>query len=105
MNRDEVTNLIQGGLIYGLNMAMYKEMNVENGRMVEGNFDTYKIMRMAEAPVINVHFGGLTGADHYSEIGEPPVGTVGPAVGNAIFRATGIRLRRQPFAKQDLTWS
>lgn len=105
MNRDEVTNLIQGGLIYGLNMAMYEEMNVENGRMVEGNFDTYKIMRMAEAPVINVHFGGLTGADHYSEIGEPPVGTVGPAVGNAIFRATGIRLRRQPFAGQDLKWS
>ncbi len=105
MNRDETINLIEGGLIYGLNMALHEEMNVADGKMVEGNFDAYPILRMAEAPRINVHFGGLSGADRYSEIGEPPVGTVGPAVGNAIFRATGKRLRRQPFMTQDLSWS
>ncbi|WP_165611351.1 xanthine dehydrogenase family protein molybdopterin-binding subunit [Sphingomonas jatrophae] len=105
MNRDEITNLIEGGLIFGLNMALNEEMTVKDGRMVEGNFDAYKILRMAEAPPIRVHFGGLSGADRYSEIGEPPVGTVGPAVGNAIFRATGKRLRRQPFLTQDLSWS
>lgn len=105
MNRDEVGNLIEGGLIFGLNMALNEEMTIEKGRMVEGNFDTYPMLRIGDAPRIGVHFGGLSGLDRYSEIGEPPVGTVGPAVGNAIFRATGKRLRRQPFRKQDLSWS
>jgi len=104
MNRDEVANLIQGGLIFGLNMALNEEMTVADSRMVEGNFDTYPMLRMRDAPEIAVHFGGLSGLDRYSEIGEPPVGTAGPAVGNAIFRATGKRLRRQPFLKQDLSW-
>ncbi|MFC3712545.1 molybdopterin cofactor-binding domain-containing protein [Sphingoaurantiacus capsulatus] len=105
MNRNEVANLIEGGLIFGLNMALHEEMTVEGGRMVEGNFDTYPMMRIGDSPRIGVHFGGLSGLDRYSEIGEPPVGTVGPAVGNAIFRATGKRLRRQPFLKQDLSWT
>jgi isoquinoline 1-oxidoreductase beta subunit len=105
MNHDAVVNLMEGGLIFGLNMALNEEMTVKDGRMVEGNFDTYPVLRMAQAPKINVHFGGLSGADRYGEMGEPPVGPVGPAVGNAIFRATGKRLRRTPFLKQDLSWS
>jgi isoquinoline 1-oxidoreductase beta subunit len=105
MNRDAVVNLMEGGLIYGLNMALNEEMTVKDGRMVEGNFNTYPVLRMAQAPRINVHFGGLSGADRYSEMGEPPVAPVGPAVGNAIFRATGKRLRRTPFRKQDMSWT
>jgi isoquinoline 1-oxidoreductase beta subunit len=105
MNRDAVVNLMEGGLIFGLNMALNEEMTVKDGRMVEGNFDTYPVLRMAQAPKINVHFGGLSGADRYAEMGEPPVAPVGPAVGNAIFRATGKRLRRTPFLKQDLSWA
>lgn len=105
MNRDECENLMQGGMMFGLNMTLNEEMTVESGRMVEGNFDTYPMLRIADAPKMNVHFGGLSGLDHYSELGEPPVGAVGPAVGNAIFRATGKRLRRTPFRKQDLSWS
>ncbi|MDO9488644.1 MAG: molybdopterin-dependent oxidoreductase [Sphingomonadaceae bacterium] len=104
MNRDEVANLIQGGLIFGLNMALNEEITIEQSRVVEGNFDTYPMLRLRDTPEIAVHFGGLSGLDRYSEIGEPPVGTAGPAVGNAIFRATGKRLRRQPFLKQDLSW-
>jgi len=105
MNHDAVANLMEGGLVFGLNMALNEEMTVKDGRMVEGNFDSYPVLRMAQAPKINVHFEGLSGADRYSEMGEPPVGPVGPAVGNAIFRATGKRLRRTPFLKQDLSWS
>jgi isoquinoline 1-oxidoreductase beta subunit len=52
-----------------------------------------------------VHFGGLTGADRYSEVGEPPVGPVGPAVANAIYAATGKRIRTMPFRKADLSWA
>ena len=50
-------------------------------------------------------WGSPLGADRYAEMGEPPVGPAGPAVGNAIFRATGKRLRRTPFLKQELSWA
>jgi isoquinoline 1-oxidoreductase beta subunit len=105
MNANECENLMQGGLIFGLNMTLNEEMTVEDGRMVEGNFDTYPMLRMADAPRIAIHFGGLSGTDRYSELGEPPVGAVGPAVGNAIFAVTGKRLRSTPFRKQDLSWA
>ncbi|WP_411819582.1 molybdopterin cofactor-binding domain-containing protein [Hyphococcus formosus] len=105
MNKDFAENMIEGGTIYGLNMALNEEITVENARVVEGNFHQYHILRMRDVPEINIHYGGLSGADRFGELGEPPVGPAGPAVGNAIFAATGIRVRRQPFMKQDLSWS
>ncbi len=105
MNRDGVANLVEGGALFGFNMAINEEMNVADGRMVEGNFNTYRMARMADAPKVNVHFEGLTDAERYGEMGEPPIGPVGPAIGNAIFAATGKRLRRTPFRTQDLSWS
>jgi isoquinoline 1-oxidoreductase subunit beta len=105
LNRDAVEAQMQGGVLFGLNMALNEELSIANGRVVEGNFDTYPLLRIADAPRINVHFGGLSGADRYSEVGEPPVGPVGPAVANAIFAATGKRIRSMPFRKHDLKWS
>jgi isoquinoline 1-oxidoreductase beta subunit len=52
-----------------------------------------------------VHFGGLSNNPRYNEIGEPPAGVVGPAVGNAIFKVTGKRLRSMPFRLHDLSWT
>jgi isoquinoline 1-oxidoreductase beta subunit len=72
---------------------------------VEGNFDEYPMLRLADLPKINVHFGALTGHARFSEVGEPPVGPIGPAVANAIFQATGKRIRSMPFRKHDLSWS
>ena len=73
---------------------------------MEGNFDTYPMLRTANVPrAIGVHFGGLSDYPRYNEIGEPPAGSVGPAVGNAIFAATGKRIRSTPFRKQDLRWT
>ena len=54
---------------------------------------------------IRVHLDGTSGHPRINEIGEPPVGPVGPAIGNAIFQATGKRIRRLPFRSQDLSWS
>jgi isoquinoline 1-oxidoreductase beta subunit len=106
VNRDAVLNLAQGGLIFGLNMALNEEMNVKNGAMVEGNFDQYPILRTGDVPpVVNVHLGGMSGHDRFSEMGEPPAGPVGPAIGNAIFRITGQRIRSTPFRKHDLSWA
>lgn len=104
-NRDAVENLAQGGLIFGLNMALNEEINVKDGRMVEGNFDQYPILRTGDTPKINIHFGGLSGHDRFSELGEPPAGPVGPAIANAIFRATGKRVRSTPLRKHDLSWA
>lgn len=105
IDRDVVTAQMQGGVIYGLNMALNEELNIRDGRIAEGNFDEYPMLRLADIPRINVHFGALTGHARYAEIGEPPVGPVGPAVANAIFQATGKRLRTMPFRKHDLGWT
>jgi isoquinoline 1-oxidoreductase beta subunit len=106
MNRDAVATEIEGGTLFGLNMSLNEELNVRDGRIVEGNFDEYPMIRMADVPrALNVHFGGLSNNPRFSEIGEPPAGPIGPAVGNAIFQATGKRLRTTPFRKHDLSWA
>ena len=87
-------------------MTLNEELNIKNGQIVEGNFDTYPMIRTANVPrTIRVHFGGLSDYPRYNEIGEPPAGSVGPALGNAIFAATGKRLRSTPFRKHDLRWT
>lgn len=105
VNHDAVLTELEGGAIFGLNMAMNEELNIENGRVLEGNYDTYSMMRGGDMPKINIHFGGLSGHDRFGEIGEPPVGVIGPAIGNAIFAATGKRIRTMPLRKHDLSWA
>ena len=105
VNHDAVLNLAQGGIIFGLNMALNEEVNVKDGRMVEGNFDQYPVLRTGDTPQINIHFGGLSGHDRFAELGEPPAGPVGPAIANAIFRITGNRIRSTPIRKHDLSWA
>jgi isoquinoline 1-oxidoreductase beta subunit len=106
LNRDAVLAQLQGGMIFGLNMSRNEELTVKDGRIVEGNFDQYPMLRMADTPRnINVHFGALSGHGRITEVGEPPVGPIGPAIANAIFRATGKRIRTMPFRKHDLRWT
>ncbi len=105
VNRDAVLTELQGGTMFGLNMAMNEELTIKDGMIVEGNFDAYPIYRIADIPPITVHFDALTGHDRFGMIGEPPVGPVGPAIGNAIFQATGKRIRSTPFRKHDLSWA
>ena len=105
LNEDAVRVELEGGTIFGLNMSMMEGLNVEDGRIVEGNFDEYPMLRMEDMPKINIHFGGLSDDNRYFEIGEPPAGVVGPAVGNAIYAAIGKRVRSTPFRLHDLTWS
>ncbi|MGO2957849.1 MAG: molybdopterin cofactor-binding domain-containing protein [Acetobacter sp.] len=96
---DGVVSQIQGGLIFGFTMALYNEITLKNGRVEQSNFHNYRMMRLSEAPDIHVHI--LPDADaKIGGIGE--VGTVAaaPALANALFAATGKRLRRIPFAKQ-----
>lgn len=90
-------------MIFGLNVCLNEELTVKDGQIVQGNFDRYAMLRIADVPrQINVHMGALTGDARYGGTGEAGVGVVGPAVANAIFRATGTRIRTMPFCKADL---
>ncbi|WP_209436659.1 xanthine dehydrogenase family protein molybdopterin-binding subunit [Acetobacter cerevisiae] len=96
---DGIVAQIQGGLIFGLTMALYNEITLKDGRVEQTNFHNYRMMRLNEAPDIQVHLV----PDPEAEIGGiGEVGTVAaaPALANALFAATGKRLRRIPFAKQ-----
>lgn len=105
MNRDAVQVQLEGGTIFGLNLALNEKLNIEHGRIVEGNYDEYPVIRMGDTPEIHIHFEALTDHERYDEIGEPPVGPVGPALANAVFNITGKRMRTQPFREFDLSGS
>jgi isoquinoline 1-oxidoreductase beta subunit len=105
-NRDAVAAQLEGGVIFGLNAAINEEITLENGAVVETNFDRYPMMRIGDAPpLINIHFDALSGDDRFQPVGECAVGPVQAALGNAIFQATGKRLRETPFRKQKLDWT
>ncbi|MDB5431937.1 MAG: Isoquinoline 1-oxidoreductase beta subunit [Caulobacter sp.] len=104
-NADGVEAQLVGATLYGLNVALNEALRVKDGAVVDGNFDTYTVNRMADAPPVIVHFDALSGDPRFAEVGEAGVGPIGAAVGNAIFAATGRRLRRQPFAAQEKSWS
>jgi isoquinoline 1-oxidoreductase beta subunit len=97
LNADAVRAQLQGSLLFGLNVCLNEEIHIDNGRIVEGNFDRYPMLRIADVPQeINIHMGALSGHARYGGTGEAAVGVVGPAVANAIFRATGKRIRATP---------
>jgi isoquinoline 1-oxidoreductase beta subunit len=96
-----IESQLEGGAIYGLTAALYGEITIKEGRVVEGNFDTYPIMRLKDAPRIEVHLA-LTGGKKWGGVGEPGTAVVGAALTNAIFAATGKRIRRLPIRGQNL---
>jgi len=94
VNPDGVKAQMEGGIIYGLTAALYGEIAIENGAVRQSNFHDYRILRMDEAPAIEVHIveddGKMGGA------GEPGVAPIAPALANAFFAATGKRVRKLP---------
>jgi isoquinoline 1-oxidoreductase subunit beta len=82
-------------VLYGLTAALFGEITIEKGRVVQGNFDDYPIARMADAPTIETHLA-LSGGSKWGGIGEPGTPPIAPAVCNAIFAATGKRIRTLP---------
>lgn len=104
-NRDAVAAQMEGGTLFGLSAALHEGLTLVGGRIAETNFDTYPLLRLAETPPVAVHFDALSGHERMDIVGEAPVGPVAAAVGNAIFRATGKRLRSTPFTRHDLRWN
>lgn len=104
-NEDAVRAQIEGGTIFGMNMTLNEQITISDGAIVETNFHQYPMLRMGDQlPEIHIHFDALSGDDRFDIVGEVPVGPVGPAIGNAIYQATGKRLRSTPFLNHDLSW-
>ena len=76
------------------------EINVKDGQIVQSNFDDYKMIRLKETPEINIHL--IESKEKSGGIGEAGTPLIGPEVANAVFAATGKRLRRLPIRKEDL---
>ena len=94
VNPDTVQAQLQSGVIFGATAALYGEITLKNGRVEQSNFDTYQMLRMNEAPVIDVHI--VKSAEPPGGMGETGTSLIVPAIANAIFAATGKRLRKMP---------
>jgi len=100
VNPAQIERQVEGSFVYGLSAALFGECTVKDGRMVEENFDTYPVVRMEDMPAVEtviVPSGGFWGG-----VGEPTIAVAAPAVLNAIFAATGKRVRNLPLKNTDL---
>jgi isoquinoline 1-oxidoreductase beta subunit len=100
VNPAQIHRQVAGSFVYGLSAALYGECTVKDGAIEQTNFDSYNVMRIDEMPEVEtvlVPSGGFWGG-----VGEPTIAVAAPAVLNAIFAATGKRVRDLPLAKHDL---
>ena len=100
INPDAVKAQMEGGIVYGLTAALKGEITVKNGRVEQSHFDNYPMLRMNETPEIEVHI--IPSAEPPGGAGEPSTPPIASAVVNAIFAATGRRIRRLPIRAQDI---
>ena len=100
MNPQQIEAQVEGSFAYGLSAALYGECTVKDGRIEQTNFDTYRVLRMDEMPAVEtivMPSGGFWGG-----VGEPTIAVAAPAVLNAIFAATGKRIRDLPLKNHSL---
>jgi isoquinoline 1-oxidoreductase beta subunit len=94
VNPNIVRQQLEGSIIYGLSAVLYGEITLKDGRVQQSNFHDYQVVRMPESPAIEMHI--VESNEKPAGIGEPGTALIGPAVANAVFAATGKRLRRLP---------
>ncbi len=100
VNPDTVRAQMESGVVFGLTAALYGEITFEKGRVKQGNFNDYPMLRMNEMPVVEVHI--VESKDRMGGVGEPGVPPVAPALANALFAITGRRIRTLPIRRDEL---
>ena len=104
VNLSGAENQVEGSVVDGLGTLLTQELNIDRGRVVQSNFHDYPLIRITEAPLkIETHF--LSTKHPTTGLGEPALPPVAPAICNAIFAATGKRVRQMPLSRVDLRWS
>jgi CO/xanthine dehydrogenase Mo-binding subunit len=103
VNPDTLEAQVEGGIVYSLSSVLKDEITVEKGRVVQGNYDDYRILTIEDMPKVEVHI--IPSTESVGGIGEPGLPPVAPALCNAIFAATGKRIRRLPIKPADLKQS
>jgi isoquinoline 1-oxidoreductase beta subunit len=101
VNPDTVRAQIEGGVIFGITGALFGEITIKDGRVEQGNFDSYQMLRIDEAPKIEVYL--IDSGETPGGVGEPGTAPIASAVVNAVFAATGKRLRKLPIDAAALT--
>jgi isoquinoline 1-oxidoreductase beta subunit len=96
---DQVKSQIEGGIGFGLGAVLKSKITLDGGRVVEGNFDGYEVLTIAEMPAIEVHI--VASGEYPTGVGEPGVPPIGPAVANAYYQATKKRIRALPFNRPE----
>lgn len=94
VNPGHIAQQVESGIVFGLSAALFGSVTLEQGRVREGNFDSYRILRLPEAPRVTVHV--MPSLEHPEGLGEPGLPPIAPAVANAVFALTGQRLRTLP---------
>lgn len=97
---DGMTAQIESGIMYGLSAALYGQISLANGAVVESNFHDYQALRITDAPVIETHI--INSGEAWGGAGEPGTPPIAPALANAIFDATGVRIRQLPIKSIDI---
>jgi isoquinoline 1-oxidoreductase beta subunit len=100
---DGLTAQMESGIIYGLTAAMHGDIQIDAGAVVQSNFNDYPMVRMSDAPAIEVEI--INSGNPMGGAGEPGTPGIGPALTNAIYAATGTRIRQLPVSRYDLTFS
>ncbi len=100
VNPDTIAAQMESGIVFGLSAALHGAITLKNGRVEQGNFDTYPVLRIDETPRIEVHIA--PSMEKPGGVGEPGVPPIAPAVANAVFAVTGVRVRRLPIRAEEL---
>ena len=101
INPDGIRAQLESGIVYGLSATLKSAITIDQGRAQQSNFDGFEVLRIPEMPVVEVHI--IPSTENPTGTGEPGLPPIAPAVANAIFAATGKRVRRLPIKAEDLT--
>jgi isoquinoline 1-oxidoreductase subunit beta len=101
VNPDSIEAQVQGSIVYGMTAALYGKITIEKGRVVQANFPDYDMVRLAQMPKVEVHI--IASTAYPGGVGQPPTAPIAPAIANAIFAATGKRVRSLPLIDEGFT--